>query len=263
MRIAVLSDIHGNLPALEVVVADLARRGVDHVVNLGDHVSGPLMPADTAEFLMQQPWTQLAGNHDRELATCDPLDLIPSDAYAHAQLGRQALDWLSGLPAKASLDEAGAVLIHGTSRSDAECLLETIENGAARLAAPAEIEIRLGEVRAEVVLCGHSHFPRSVRTPSGQLIINPGSVGLQAYEHDDPEYHIIQTGAPDARYAMIERRGTAWSVALISVPYDARRVAALARANGRPDWATALTTGYFAPARSLLRPLRAAGGSTG
>jgi putative phosphoesterase len=262
MRIAVLSDIHGNLPALDAVVADVARRGVDHVVNLGDHVSGPLMPAETAQFLMQQPWTQIAGNHDRALATRDPMDLIPSDAYAHAQLGRQALDWLSGLPAKVPLDEAGLLLTHGTSRRDTECLLETIENGAARLAAPAEIEVRLGEAQAEVVLCGHSHIPRSVRTPSGQLSVNPGSVGMQAYEHDDPEYHIMQTGSPDARYAVIEQRGTAWSAALISVPYDASRVAALAHKNGRPDWATALATGYFAPASSLLRPFRAPGERT-
>lgn len=256
MRIAVLSDIHGNLPALEAVVADVARRGVDHVVNLGDHVSGPLMPAETAQFLMQQPWTQIAGNHDRALATSDPLDLIPSDAYAHAQLGRQALDWLSGLPAKVPLDDAGALLIHGTSRRDAECLLETIENGAARLATPAEIEVRLGEAQAEVVLCGHSHIPRSVRTLSGQRIVNPGSVGLQAYEHDDPEVHIMQTGSPDARYAVIEKHAGQWSARLITVPYDTRPVVELARRNGRPEWASGLATGYFSPADSTLRPAR-------
>jgi hypothetical protein len=85
---------------------------------------------------------------------------------------------------------------------------------------------------------------------------------MQAYEHDDPEYHIMQTGSPDARYAVIEQRGTAWSAALISVPYDASRVAALAHKNGRPDWATALATGYFAPASSLLRPFRAPGERT-
>ena len=48
MRIAVVSDIHGNLPALQAVVADIARRGVDSVVNLGDSLSGPLLPRETA-----------------------------------------------------------------------------------------------------------------------------------------------------------------------------------------------------------------------
>jgi len=53
MRIAVVSDIHGNLPALEAVVCDFTRRGVDAVVNLGDNVSGPLLPLETAQFLME------------------------------------------------------------------------------------------------------------------------------------------------------------------------------------------------------------------
>jgi predicted phosphodiesterase len=69
MRIAVVSDIHGNLPALEAVVADIARRGVDAVVNLGDSLSGPLLPLETAQFLMAQSWTHLAGNHERQVLT--------------------------------------------------------------------------------------------------------------------------------------------------------------------------------------------------
>lgn len=63
MRIAIVSDIHGNLPALEAVAGDFARRGVDLVVNLGDSLSGPLLPLETARFLMAQDWRQLAGNH--------------------------------------------------------------------------------------------------------------------------------------------------------------------------------------------------------
>ena len=69
MRIALVSDIHGNLPALEAVVEDIERRGVDAIVNLGDSLSGPLMPLETARFLMAQDWVQLAGNHERQLLT--------------------------------------------------------------------------------------------------------------------------------------------------------------------------------------------------
>ena len=260
MRIAVLSDIHGNLPALEAVLSDVARRSVDTVVNLGDSLSGPLLAADTAAFLIDRPWPQIAGNHDRELVKRSPAELGLSDAHAYAELNAEARTWVAGLPPSMLLD-GGVLLIHGTPAKDTACLLESVEGGAPRLASPAEIAARLGNVAAQVVLCGHSHVPRAVRTPTGQLLVNPGSIGLQAYEHDDPEYHIMQTGSPDARYAMIEQRGTAWSVALISVPYDARRVAALARKNGRPDWATALATGFFTPASSLLRPLGAAGES--
>lgn len=253
MRIAVLSDIHGNLPALEAVVAHLTRQGVDAVVNLGDHVSGPLMPAETASFLMGQPWTQIAGNHDRELAVRDPGDLIPSDGFARAQLQPEMLRWLTRLPASATVD-GGVLLLHGTTRRDTECLLETIENGAPRLASPEEIEERLAGAAAEVFLCGHSHVPRSVRTAAGQLVVNPGSVGMQAYEHDDPEYHIVQTGSPDARYAVIEKRAGQWSAQLLTVPYDTRPVVELARRNERPEWASVLATGHFSPADSRLQP---------
>jgi len=53
MRIAVISDIHGNLPALKAFVRDIKRRGVDAVVNLGDSLSGPLLPLETAQFLIK------------------------------------------------------------------------------------------------------------------------------------------------------------------------------------------------------------------
>ena len=61
MRLALVSDIHGNLPALEAVVADIRRHGVDQVLCLGDNLSGPLLPLETAQFLMASGWPVLAG----------------------------------------------------------------------------------------------------------------------------------------------------------------------------------------------------------
>jgi len=72
MRLAVLSDIHGNLPALEAVTRDFVRRGVDTVINLGDSLSGPLQPRETADFLLAQDWIHLAGNHERQVLACGP-----------------------------------------------------------------------------------------------------------------------------------------------------------------------------------------------
>ena len=72
MRIAVLSDIHGNLEALKAALRDLAVRRVDTIVNLGDSLSGPLQPSATAASLMAQPWPQLAGNHERQLLEFAP-----------------------------------------------------------------------------------------------------------------------------------------------------------------------------------------------
>lgn len=100
---------------------------------------------------------------------------------------------------------------------------------------------------AALIACGHSHLPRAVRSASGCLIVNPGSVGLQAYDDDHLHYHVMQNGSPDARYAIVERSGRGWSAALIAVPYDWQPMAALAERNGRPDWAHALATGYVKP----------------
>ena len=84
MRIVLVSDIHGNLAALEAVVGDIGRRGVDQTVNLGDSVSGPLLPLETARFLMAAGWATIAGNHERQLLTQGPGPRGASDAYAFA-----------------------------------------------------------------------------------------------------------------------------------------------------------------------------------
>ncbi len=80
MRIAVLADIHGNLPALEAVVRDFTRRGFDAVVNLGDSVSGPLLPVETTQFLMAQDWVHIAGNGERQILAGKPEERNASDA---------------------------------------------------------------------------------------------------------------------------------------------------------------------------------------
>ena len=95
MRIAFISDIHGNLPALEAVKKDIMRRGVDRIVNLGDSLSGPLMPRETAQFLMAEGWYSLAGNHERQLLADDGKAKGASDQYALSQLTQTELDWLS------------------------------------------------------------------------------------------------------------------------------------------------------------------------
>ncbi len=244
MRIAVGSDIHGNLPALEAVAADIARRGVDLVVNLGDSLSGPLLALETARFLMAQDWLQLAGNHERQIL--HPHQRTASDVHAHAQLGEAELAWLATLQPSLRLTPE-VLLCHGTPRSDHEYFLETVEPGGVRLATAAEIETRMAGAEAALIVCGHTHVPRALRTAAGCLIVNPGSVGLQAYDDDHLLYHVMQNGSTDARYAIVERGPQGWSAALLTVAYDWRAMAALAERNGRPDWAHAIATGYAKP----------------
>jgi putative phosphoesterase len=240
MRIAIISDIHGNLPALEAVAADFRRRGVDHVVNLGDSLSGPLMPLETAQFLMDQDWIHLAGNHERQVLELDA-GSGESDKFAHAQLSSKELAWIATM--RPMLQFAPDVLLcHGTPGSDTTTLLQTAERPATR----QEIESRLGGTLASLIACGHSHVPRCVRTAKGQLIVNPGSVGQPAFADDYPYSHVVETGSPDARYAMVERRDGQWLSTLVAVPYDCRSMATLARLRGRPDLECALLSGYMA-----------------
>jgi predicted phosphodiesterase len=82
MRIAVIADIHGNMPALEAVLADVHQRGVDRTINLGDCVSGPLWPREVCDLLMASSSLVIRGNHDRWVAGPDPARMWPSDRYA-------------------------------------------------------------------------------------------------------------------------------------------------------------------------------------
>ena len=248
MRIAVLADIHGNLPALDAVLADLAHREVDQVVNLGDHLSGPLLPRETADLLMAQSWVQIAGNHERQLLSFDRATAGPSDRYSHDRISEDHFTWLRALPPTVQID-GDVLLCHGSPRSDSEYLLDTVEAGRVRLASATEIAERTVGVSATVVLCGHSHVPRAVRTGNGQLLVNPGSVGLPAFDDENPSHHAVEIGSPDARYALLERWASAWTVALLAVPYDFESMARLADHNDRPDWAHALRTGYVSANR--------------
>jgi predicted phosphodiesterase len=242
-RFAAVADIHGNLPALETVIEDLARRGIDMVVNLGDHVSGPLWPRETARALMQLAWTHIAGNCDRQVAQIAPSQLGPSDRFAAERLEAGEMAWLRVLPPTAT-PISGVFLCHGTPDDDTKYLMEVVEPSRVRLARPGELRDRLGSIDATtLVLCGHSHVPRVVRV-GDMLVVNPGSVGLPAYEHDDPYPHEMETGAPDARYAILERRGGEWSAELVAVPYSYHDAVRQAERRGREDWAVALRTGF-------------------
>ena len=97
-RISIVSDIHGNAPALEAVEADIRRREPDLVVNLGDHISGPLWPAETLAELKGRDWVHIRGNHDRVVGTLPPERLGPSDRFAHERIDEAGRKWLLNLP---------------------------------------------------------------------------------------------------------------------------------------------------------------------
>lgn len=244
-RIALLSDIHGNIPALEAVTADVQHRSVDAIVTLGDLVSGPLWPVETIRFLMKQKWVQIAGNHERQLLTLPPTEQGPSDRNADSLLNSEEHDWLRHLPASFQLTEE-IFLCHGTPVNDKTYLLETIgDDGRVHLANPDEIRGRLDRIPHPVIACGHSHTPRAVHLPEGTLVINPGSVGMPAYTDDSTSPpHVVETGSPHARYAILEKMTAGWVPQLIAVPYDHENAAKQAERNHRLELAMGLRTGY-------------------
>lgn len=239
-RIALIADIHGNLPALEAVIADLHRRHVQQVVNLGDSLSGPLWPRETAERLMAENWPTIAGNHERQLLTLAPSDMGFSDQYTHAQLDTSAWNWLQSLHQTLVIEE-NILLCHGTPYSDTVYLLENIAHGTAQLAEEHDIRTRLQGANAAVIACAHTHIPRCI-TLDGMLLINPGSVGLPAYADDQPP-HTMESGSPHARYAILEKRNGQWHGEHIALSYDHESAAAQAASLGREDWAYALRFG--------------------
>ena len=247
MRIAVLADVHGNVRALHAVLHDIDHQSPDLILNLGDCLSGPLEAADVAETLMARGFPTIAGNHDRQLLTTPRSEFGASDRAADAQLTDAHREWLRGFPATMSVADE-LFLCHGSPRSDLEYLLEDIDGGRMRLVSREHLLERVAGVpeNARVVLCGHSHIPRSVML-DGRLLVNPGSVGLQAYTSKDPVPHVGETGSPQARYALLDRRNAAWRVSLVAVEYDWTAAAASAAAVGFDEWALSLASGYAAP----------------
>jgi putative phosphoesterase len=243
MRIAAVSDIHGNLPALEAVLADIDKRGADLIVNLGDILSGPLLPRETAERLMALDLPTISGNHERQLLCMDPDDMGASDRYACDTITAAQREWLHALP-PVLRPAADVFMCHATPQNDVDCYLEDIVEGELRPAPLRAIEERTGSCDAALILCGHSHIARLVRLHSGQIIVNPGSVGIQAYIGHHPGPHTVEVGSPHGRYAIAEQSAGTWTVEFIAVPYDWDAPARLAHERGRQDWVRALRTGF-------------------
>ncbi len=220
MRVAALYDIHGNLPAVEAVLAAVEAEQPDFIVVGGDVAAGPL-PRPTIERLLAlgDRVRFVRGNADRLMvAAFDGAPFDPhvppaaqqTDAWAAQQLDRAHRDVLAALPLTLTLpiDGIGDVLFcHATPRSDEETL--TVRSSDARWQAA------LAGISQRVVVCGHTHMQFD-RVVGDVRVVNAGSVGMPF-------------GAPGAYWLMLGPQ-----IVLRHTMYDLEAAAARIRSSGYP-----------------------------
>ena len=246
MRLAVISDIHGNLLALEAVLADIAARGVDDTINLGDWVAGPLWPRETFDLLSELGIRSVRGNHDRWAIDRPDDQMPPAGKFARDALTRTQCEILHALPP--TIDLGDILACHGTPADDMQNLLEDPLDGRTAPASRATLAERLGaDSMRQVVLCGHSHRQALVTGPDRCLVLNPGSVGCPAFA-DVPAALGWEHRSPHARYAILTRSNGRWGAEMIALEYDWDAAARHAAALGWPKWAAMLATGVVTAA---------------
>ncbi|MBL7223876.1 MAG: metallophosphoesterase family protein [Candidatus Brocadiae bacterium] len=225
MKVALLGDVHGNLPALEAVLADADARGCEAVWNIGDFVGYGAFPDEVVRLLRKRAAANLIGNYDQKA-----LEFKKKDAkwrktkrrekwlafkFAYEHLSKPSRKWLRTLPEQQRLDVAGRriLLCHGSPASvDEHLWLETPAERYRELAAMAD---------ADIVVCGHSH-QAFVREAGRVPFINTGTVGRP----DD--------GDPRACYAVLALAAGV-DVAHHRVPYDTGRAVAAVHEHGLPE----------------------------
>lgn len=242
-EIAVLADIHGNTWALKEVLKDIKKIGIMKIVNLGDSLYGPLDPAGTAEILIVEGIDSISGNQDRVIVdNIDEPAVNPTLEFVRKELDNRVFNWVKAQRDTMVLDD-DYFLCHGTPTSDTDYLLEKVTPEGVKLRDSVELDSRLKAIEQPVILCGHSHMQHVVYTSSGKWIVNPGSVGLPAYDDDLPYPHVMESGHPHANYCVITAGKDGYYFRQAAVPYDWEAAAACAQKNNRGDWARWLRTG--------------------
>ena len=210
MTVAALYDVHGNLPALEAVLAEL---DADVILSGGDLVAGPL-PSACLELLREREALFIRGNGDRAVVAGGGDDDAWAEQvrWATGQLTDEQLAFVGAWPHPVSLDVEGlgpVLFCHGSPRSDEEILTA--------ITPPKRLDPILDGVREQVVVCGHTHvqFDRRV---GDRRIVNAGSVGMP-YQ-GEPGIACWAVLGPD-----VELRQTR---------YDAAAAAEAIRASGYP-----------------------------
>jgi predicted phosphodiesterase len=234
MRLAILADVHGNLPALQAVLADARQQGVDGFIVAGDTTGGP-NPVQAINLLRSLDSWLIRGNSENYFVTYDAGD-VPSawhesDQWANMRwsyhrLDRDTLDFITALPEQRVVALPGCVpirVLHGSPQNPLTGHLYPNRDPVslrifkrARLLPPdresIELDLALASVQEPVLACGHTHISW-LQEHNGRLVLNPGSVGLPF-------------GDTRARYALLTWQGCRWQARQRAIAYDLKQIRA-------------------------------------
>jgi putative phosphoesterase len=224
MTIAIVSDIHGNLTALDAVVVDIQGRGVDHVVHVGDLALGGCRPAEVIDFVRELGWTGVVGNTDellwrpeqhakqaRQAPSLRSLLRVLFDDWAPATrelVGDERIEWLRRLPDEHRKD--GLVLLHASPGN--------LWQAPAPDAEEDELRATYEPCEAQTVVYGHIHRPY-VRRMEALTVANSGSVGSPFDGDPRASYLIWQAG----------------ELEIVRIEYDVEREVSMLLSSGYPD----------------------------
>ena len=225
MKIIVLGDIHGNLPALEVALREARAEGYDLLVHTGDLVGFAPFPAETIALIRAQKIAGVRGNLDESVAEGLP-EFGPSDDPATREFEEKAYAWtlehmdrmdrrfLGNLPfdERMEIGRRRAVLHHATPIDAYTCLWEGLDEAYFREMGDAS--------HADIIIFGHTHRPYH-RVVDGRHFVNAGSVGYP------------QDGDPRTGYTVIKANGNV-EIAYRRFPYDIKRLRQAAVSRGFP-----------------------------
>lgn len=224
MRVAVISDIHANLIALQEVLKDIQKEECEFTFCLGDIVLAGPQPKETLDFVKEQNWTIIQGNTDKLIAEYGPevlemmkekypvmANAIVDDVNYVDEAGK---DFLANLPPMLQMEIEGVkvLFVHGSPRANNEDILPNRPL--------SEIEEIIDGTDAALILCGHTHVPCGYQTNSMQTVVNVGSVGRP------------MTPTPLSCYAIIDFQDGTFNVKHKFVDYDREAAAEMVRKRG-------------------------------
>jgi predicted phosphodiesterase len=238
-RLGLLSDVHGNLPALEAVLEDARRQHIDAIVVAGDHAAGGPFPRESVRLLQAQQGWMIRGNADNYLLDRDAGRTTKREErslqwatvrWSYEAMDRETLDALASWPEQTRIDVGDDVpgiapirVVHGTPHSVRGLLFPGRDRRAMAAFAQAGFYERVrvpltpaelaGTLEERVLVCGHTHIPWQ-QHEEGLLVVNPGSVGSPI------------NGDVNAQYALLTWRDGEWRAAHRSVPYELSRTRA-------------------------------------